>query len=170
MPYFKATKADEQTRVNRVLYIYAESLVKAEQALADRGVSGYSDFKYHSEHRGAVPDDARCIGSPEQHPTYISPIFEHSGQVIQLIVIIGLGVCLGMLAYSVLAAVIGMISAVPCLPAPDGSPSCFVKSSRLVAIKSPLSDENHYTGLSSGHAHSCLDSSDATLLNEEPLE
>lgn len=109
VPYFKATKADEQTRVNRVLYIYAESLVKAEQALADRGVSGYSDFKYHSEHRGAVPDDARCIGSPEQHPTYISPIFEHSGQVIQLIVIIGLGVCLGMLAYSVLAAVIGMI-------------------------------------------------------------
>lgn len=109
MPYFKATKVDEQAQANRVLYIYAESLAKAEQALADRGVSGFENFKYHSERRAAVPDDARCIGSPEQHPTYISPIFESSGQVLQVIVIIGLGVCLGMLAYSVIVALIGLI-------------------------------------------------------------
>lgn len=109
MPYFKATKADEKAQANRVLYIYAESLTKAEQALADRGVSGYSDFKYYAEHRGAVPDDARCIGSPEQHPTYISPIFEHSGQVIQLIVMIGLGVCLGMLGFTLISILLGML-------------------------------------------------------------
>ena len=109
MPYFKATKADEESKLNRVLYIYAESLTKAEQALEDRGVTGYSDFKYHSERRAAVPDEARCIGSPEQHPTYISPIFESSGQVIQLIVIIGLGVCLGILAYSAVLMLFGLI-------------------------------------------------------------
>ena len=109
MPYFKATKVDEQGTPNHVLYIHAESLAKAEQVLADRGVSGYENFKYHSERRAAVPDDARCIGSPEQHPTYVSPIFESSGQMIQLIVVIGLGVCLGMLGYTLVVALVPMI-------------------------------------------------------------
>ena len=109
MPYFKATKVDADSNINRVVYIYAESLTKAEQALADRGVTGYEQFKYHSESRAAVPDDARCIGSPEQHPVYISPIFEHTGQVIQLIVIIALGVCVGMIGYTVVLAIVGVV-------------------------------------------------------------
>ena len=108
VPYFKATKLDEDNKTNRVLYIYAESLAKAEQALADRGVPGYSDFRYHSERRAAVPDNARCIGSPEQHPTYISPIFETSGQVMQAVAVIALGVCFGMLGYSIVVALIGL--------------------------------------------------------------
>jgi len=109
MPYFKATKVDEENKLNRVLYIYAESLTKAEQALEDRGVSGYTDFRYHSERRAAVPDDARCIGSPEQHPTYVSPIFESSGQVLQVIVIIALGVCLGLIGYTLLSLLLGLL-------------------------------------------------------------
>lgn len=109
MPYFKATKVDEQGAPNHVLYIHAESLAKAEQALTDRGVSGYSDFKYHSERRAAVPEDARCIGSPEQHPTYVSPLFESSGQVMQTVFVIALGVCLGMLGYTLVVGLIGLV-------------------------------------------------------------
>lgn len=109
MPYFKATKIDAESKANHVLYIYAESLTKAEQALADRGVSGFENFKYHSERRAAVPADARCIGSPEQHPVYISPILKTSGQVMQTVFVIALGVCLGMLGYAIVVALIAFI-------------------------------------------------------------
>lgn len=109
MPYFKATKVDSDSDINRVVYICAESIAKAGQALADRGVSGYTDFKYHSERREGIPDNARCIGSPEQHPLYISPIFETSGQVMQTVFVIALGVCLGMLGYAIVVALIALI-------------------------------------------------------------